>query len=78
VPYKRVRYGDFNPLRFSMPPPVKKAVPEEQRQSMIARTAYFLAERRNFEPGHELEDWLAAEGEVDRRLAQDFRLRKDP
>jgi hypothetical protein len=23
--------------------------------------AYFLAEKRNFEPGHELEDWAAAE-----------------
>jgi len=37
---------------------------------MIAKAAYFRAERRKFEPGHELEDWLAAELEVDRRLAQ--------
>ena len=28
---------------------------------MIATAAYFLAERRSFEPGHELEDWLTAE-----------------
>lgn len=27
----------------------------------IARSAYFLAEARGFEPGHELDDWLAAE-----------------
>jgi hypothetical protein len=27
----------------------------------IATTAYFLAAARNFEPGHELEDWLQAE-----------------
>jgi hypothetical protein len=37
---------------------------------MIAKAAYFRAERRHFEPGHELEDWLAAESEVDRRIAQ--------
>jgi hypothetical protein len=37
---------------------------------MISKAAYFRAEQRNFEPGHELEDWLAAESEVDRRIAQ--------
>jgi DUF2934 family protein len=30
-------------------------------QLMIEREAYLRAERRGFEPGHELEDWLAAE-----------------
>ena len=34
----------------------------------IATTAYFLAAGRNFEPGHELEDWLEAERRV--RAAQ--------
>ena len=33
---------------------------------MIAEAAYYLAERRRFETGHELEDWLAAEIEIDR------------
>jgi len=27
--------------------------------------AYYRAEKRNFEPGHELEDWLAAEAELE-------------
>ena len=27
----------------------------------VEREAYLRAERRGFEPGHELEDWLAAE-----------------
>ena len=31
---------------------------------MIATAAYFIAERRSFSPGHELDDWLAAEREV--------------
>ena len=31
---------------------------------MIATAAYYLAERRNFAPGYELEDWLAAERQI--------------
>lgn len=34
------------------------------RRAMVTRAAYLRAERRGFEPGHELEDWLAAELEV--------------
>ena len=33
----------------------------------IRRLAYLLSERRGFEPGHEAEDWLAAEREVRQR-----------
>ena len=36
----------------------------ELRRAMIAEAAYYRAERRGFAPGHELEDWLAAEGEI--------------
>lgn len=35
------------------------------RAAMISEAAYFRAEKRNFAPGHELEDWLAAERQVD-------------
>lgn len=41
----------------------------EQRHEMIAQAAYFRAKHRGFAPGHELEDWAAAEAEVDRELA---------
>lgn len=41
------------------------AVPEELRRAMIAEAAYFHAEQRGFAPGGEVEDWLAAEAEVD-------------
>jgi hypothetical protein len=37
---------------------------EEQRRELIAVAAYYLAKDRNFEPGHETEDWLAAESQV--------------
>ena len=33
---------------------------------MVAEAAYYRAEKRGFEPGHELEDWLAAESEIAR------------
>jgi len=36
----------------------------------VRRLAYLLAERRGFEPGHESEDWLAAEREVRQRYRQ--------
>ena len=40
--------------------------PDVQRQ-LVAAEAYFLAERRGFAAGHELEDWIAAEAAVDLR-----------
>jgi len=36
----------------------------------IRRLAYLLSERRGFEPGHEAEDWFAAECEVRQRYHQ--------
>ena len=47
--------------------PRLKLTPEARRQ-LIAETAYLRAERRGFTPGHETEDWLAAEAEVDALL----------
>ena len=38
------------------------------RDLMVAEAAYMLAELRQFEPGHELEDWLAAEKMIDAGL----------
>lgn len=37
---------------------------DEQRRELVAVAAYYLAERRNFKPGHETEDWLAAESQI--------------
>jgi hypothetical protein len=36
----------------------------------IRRLAYLMSERRGFEPGHETEDWLAAEREIRQRYHQ--------
>ena len=46
----------------------RAAVSPEERRGMIAQSAYLRAERRGFEPGHETEDWFAAEAEVDALL----------
>jgi hypothetical protein len=48
----KVTRQDFGPLT------------DEQRREFIAVAAYYLAKGRNFEPGHETEDWLAAESQV--------------
>jgi hypothetical protein len=37
----------------------------DSREARIAERAYWRAERRNFAPGQELDDWLEAEREVD-------------
>ncbi len=46
----------------------KPAVSPEERYQMIAMAAYLRAERRNFATGGALDDWIAAEAEVDARL----------
>lgn len=43
-------------------------VSEDARRAMIAQAAYLRAERRGFTAGDEVEDWLAAEAEVDALL----------
>jgi hypothetical protein len=44
--------------------PGTQSTPAVDRRLLIEREAYLRAERRGFEPGHELEDWLAAEHSV--------------
>lgn len=42
----------------------------EERWRMIALAAYHKAEQREFAPGHEVDDWLAAERDVEALLGQ--------
>ncbi len=56
------------PHRATMKPKGAEFSPEE-RQRWVAEAAYFIAESRGFAPGAELDDWLQAEGEIERRLA---------
>ena len=43
-------------------------VSTEERHLLIAQAAYFRAEDRGFVPGQELDDWLAAEIQIDNLL----------
>jgi hypothetical protein len=61
---------------MASPPPAalekaaaEKSVPPKSREELIAETAYLRAAGRGFEPGHDLDDWLAAEELVDAHLA---------
>ena len=42
-----------------------------KRRDMTATAAYFLAQKRGFEPGHELDDWIAAETEIAHAIQMD-------
>ncbi|AGA91610.1 Protein of unknown function (DUF2934) [Thioflavicoccus mobilis 8321] len=42
----------------------------EERENMIRMAAYFKAEKRQFAPGFETQDWADAEREVDEWLSQ--------
>lgn len=47
-----------------------KGVPIEQRRHYVEVAAYHIAERRGFAPGDPLQDWVQAEAEIDRLLAE--------
>jgi len=37
---------------------------QDQLRLAVAEAAYYRAQQRGFAPGHELEDWLAAQHEI--------------
>jgi hypothetical protein len=43
-------------------------ISEQERRQLIATSAYFRAQSRNFSLGNEESDWLAAESEVNEML----------
>lgn len=55
---------DATDVRF-----VGEQIGYRSRAERIAAIAYALAQDRGFEPGHEVEDWLRAEKEVDALLS---------
>ena len=40
------------------------SISAQERQMLVARAAYFRAEKRGFTPGGELQDWVEAETDV--------------
>ena len=49
---------------------VTRSVSADQRQAMIAETAYRRAEARGFRGGDPVQDWLEGEKEVDALLSR--------
>lgn len=48
--------------------PDREPMPEQtiaEREAQIAIAAFYFAEARGFEPGHDLDDWLRAEEQID-------------
>jgi hypothetical protein len=45
-----------------------------ERLHMVHEAAYYRAEKRGFEPGHEVEDWAEAEREIDELIANAKRI----
>ena len=50
--------------------PASDPVSSSDRYRQISLCAYFKAEKRGFAPGHTWDDWLAAEGEINGKIAQ--------
>ena len=49
--------------------PSIRGISSEEKFQLIAEAAYFRSEKRSFTPGYEVEDWLAAEAEVETKLS---------
>jgi hypothetical protein len=64
IPAQRAVTRDPNPGALTT-----AFIESERRRAMIAEAAYYLAERRGFCPGSEVDDWLAAESAIDQDLA---------
>jgi hypothetical protein len=47
-------------------------IPASLRHDMIRDAAYFRAQARGFVPGNEIEDWLAAEQDVEELIARRY------
>ncbi|GAB4292138.1 MAG: hypothetical protein Kow0096_06750 [Thiohalomonadaceae bacterium] len=63
------------PKKAASPKPRAKktaavTVSEEMRQHMIREAAYYRAQHRGFGGGAEMEDWCAAEREIDEMLGR--------
>jgi len=50
--------------------PVERTIPDAVRYNMIAEAAYYRAEKRGFQNGNPIEDWLTAEEEIKEKLSE--------
>jgi Protein of unknown function (DUF2934) len=65
---KERRKAPRKAIQATLGPDTRVETSSEDTRRRIAEAAYFRAKQRNFEPGHELEDWVEAESEVMGRI----------
>ena len=64
-PARRRGNSGHAPLRAIQEPHAASQRPlADELLPVISQAAYFRAQRRGFAPGHEVDDWIAAEQEV--------------
>ena len=66
-PVARTMHAQRSPTNSQAVGPQTVSLDDEQRHRMIEVAAYIIAERHGFCQGTELDDWLAAEAEVESR-----------
>jgi len=49
--------------------PSIESITASEREQLIAEAAYYRAERRGFQGGDPMQDWIEAEAEVERTLS---------
>jgi hypothetical protein len=70
APAKKAAVKKTSPKKAQRPAPaVPSRITHEARWHMIAEAAYWRAEKRGFSGGGEVDDWLAAEADIDGQLA---------
>ena len=60
----RRRGGEMNTEHESFSDTYSPSIDLEEFREMVALNAYYRAEKRGFEDGYELEDWIEAEREI--------------
>lgn len=58
------------PMDTASLPEGQELLDPAQRHAMIAEAAFFIAQARGFTSSQEVDDWLAAEREIDQRLSK--------
>ena len=56
--------SDSTSEQAETPAPKPAPISPQLRQELIAKAAYFNAEKRGFTPGYEMQDWLEAEQKI--------------
>jgi hypothetical protein len=62
--------GAVLPAASADPSPVREEpIDPAHRHLMIAEAAFFIAQARGFAPSQDVDDWLAAEREIEQQLS---------